>query len=147
MQATTLYVGKKIAPVDSDTLMSRGLQDAITPRFQDKLNLILPIAYISIVILGTFEAWYLGIVSVILVFVLSIFIKILFIPKKMAIYVKYILHDLQNRQADYAKSGDKLRAEAAEEMAERVFELLNNLDHNFLVPDISQTMKMSNGEY
>ena len=55
MQATTLYVVKKIAPVDSDHLMSRGLQDAITPRLQDKLNLMLPIAYISIVILGTFE--------------------------------------------------------------------------------------------
>lgn len=52
MQPTTLWVGKKIAPADMEAELPRGFQDAITPKIQDTFNIILPICYVAILILG-----------------------------------------------------------------------------------------------
>jgi hypothetical protein len=145
MQSTTLYVGKKIAPKDTEHLMSRGLQDAITPKLQDTGNMILPICYIAIFVLGTIEKWYLGAVLLIVALILGILIKIIFIPKKLSFYVKYIIYDLYNRSANYNKKGDKDRAEAAKETGNDVVKFLDSLDPNTKVPDFAFSQMIKNG--
>jgi len=122
-QATTLWAGKKLSGHEFAEQMPRGFQDAITPKNQDRRNIIIPILYLTIIILGSIQTWYAGIVAVIA----TLFIKAIadrFIPADLEYYLLRIAWALDNREADHRKENDLMRADAAHEMADLVKELI-----------------------
>lgn len=142
MQASTLWVGKKIAPEGMDTDAPRGFQDAITPKYQDTLNTLLPIAYILILVLGTIKTWWLGAALLVLVFLLMVVAQ-RFYPQDLNTYLRAIISAMTNKMADYNKSGDKMRTEAAAEMLERLNELYAEIrEQNLPVPSIRDGQQM-----
>lgn len=145
IQATTLWAGKKIAPSGMDKEQPTGFQDAITPKFQDTLNLILPICYVLIFVVGSFEKWYLGIV----VFIAVIFVANVarnFFPNKIKPYLKIVIHSMDNKMADYVKTNDTMRAGAAKEISDQLHNLyLDIIDTDPVIPKFSEIQKMPLG--
>lgn len=119
MQATTLWAGKRIAPFGMDAELPTGFQDAITPKIQDKFNTVLPISYIGTLVLGTFVTWYMGVLLLVIAFVLMSVVQ-RFLPNTIEFYLKWIMHYMANKTADYAKENDKMRAEASDELFEKL---------------------------
>lgn len=145
MQASTLWVGKKIAPEGMDTDAPRGFQDAITPKYQDTFNTILPIAYILILVLGTIKVWYMGVVLLVLVFVLMSIAQ-RFYPQDLNTYLRAIISAMMNKMADYKKAGDEMRTDAAAEMLERLNGLYAEIrDQKLPVPSIREAQQMRLG--
>lgn len=145
MQAVTLFLGRKLAPIGTEAISSRGIQDALTPRIQDRFNTYLPIAYLSILITGSLYKWFLGILCLVLSFIIMIFIKKIF-PQDLLFYTKIIFWDLTNREADYQKNGDIIRAEAAHSFSQSIasyMELL--LIQNRPIPDFNEAKTTSFG--
>lgn len=146
MQATTLWVGKKIAPIGADADAPRGFQDAITPKFQDTFNTILPIAYILILILGTIKVWYLGAILLIVTFVIMIIVQ-RFYPQDVNTYLRAIISAMMNKMADYKKAGDEMRTDAAAEMVEKLQDFYERIkDQKLSVPSIQEAQSMRLGE-
>lgn len=145
MQATTLFVGKKIAPQGMDTEMPRGLQDAITPSIQNFFNTMLPICYVVIVILGSFQYWYFGVLLLIISFTGLAFMKKLF-PNKLNFYLKILIFYMANKVADYAKDGDQMRAQAAQEVSDKLSSYYYQVkDSNAKVPNFTEIKSMPLG--
>jgi hypothetical protein len=146
MQATTLWVGKKIAPVGAETDAPRGFQDAITPKSQDTFNTILPIAYVLILILGSIKMWYLGVTLLVITFVIMIIVQ-RFYPQDVNTYLRAIISAMINKMADYKKEGDEMRVDAAAEMVEKLQNLYERIkDQKMLVPSIREAQSMRLGE-
>lgn len=125
-QATTLWAGKKLAGKQLSEQMPRGFQDAITPKSQDKRNMITPVSYVVIIVLGCIQAWYVGIVAIIgALFVGAIADR--FIPDKLEYYLLRVAWALDNREADYRKKNDMMRADAAHHMADSVKGLIEGI--------------------
>ncbi len=145
MQATTLFIGKKIALQGMEDEMPRGFQDAITPKVQDIANTILPASYIAILILGSLQSWYFGILLLTLSFVgMAIFKK--FIPNKLNFYLKIVMYFMANKVADYAKSGDVMRVEAARDVLDNVGTFyLQVKDQDMTVPSFDEIKQMPLG--
>jgi hypothetical protein len=146
MQAATLWVGKKIAPEGSDLYSKNGFQDAITPKFQTNLNILIITSYLLLFIMSSIKIWYLGTVLLISVFIIKVFIERLY-SNKINKYLKIIIHSMINRIADYRKCGDEMRAQAAEHMLESLDNLYNEIVLLDLpVPSIleSNSMKLGN---
>ncbi len=146
MQATTLFVGKKIAPQGMEAELPRGFQDAITPKIQETFNTILPISYILILVAGSLQAWYLGIAMLIVAFI-GLAVAKKFFPSKVVFYLKIIIFYMTNKVADYAKDGDKMRAEAAQEVSDKLEIFYFQIkDHDLEVPSFAEIKAMSLGE-
>jgi hypothetical protein len=126
LQATTLWAGRAIAPLGSEQMMPTGLQDALTPPWQTRLQLVWLIGYPALLIVGTLQAWYFGIVALVLAFLVSGVVGA-FLPCNAAWYLRVLANNLANREADYQKGGDMLRAEAARETFGRVALLLEHV--------------------
>lgn len=145
MQATTLWVGKKIAPEGIDKDAPRGFQDAITPSFQDQLNTILPISYILVLGIGTWIHWYLGVTVLILSAILMGIVQ-RFYPKKLRTYLNIIIGAMVNKLANYVKGGDSMRADAAQEVLTNLQEFyLEIRDEDPEVPSMVEAKEASLG--
>lgn len=145
MQATTLWVGKRIAPKGMEAEAPRGFQDAITPKMQDTFNTILPICYVLILVAGTVKLWYLGAVLFIVVFILKIITE-RFYPQGVNTYLRAIIAAMMNKMADYKKTGDEMRADAATEMIEKLNDLYIEIrDQKLPVPPIRNAQRMPLG--
>ena len=118
-QATTLWAGKVLAGKELSEQMPRGFQDAITPKNQNRRNTIIPILYLAIIVLGCMQAWYVCIAAVIVALVAGA-IADRFIPDKLEYYLLRVAWALDNREADYRKENDLMRADAARHMASSV---------------------------
>lgn len=145
MQATTLWAGKKIAPEGMDADMPRGFQDAITPKIQDTFNTILPICYLVILVSGSIKSWYLGVVLLLVAFI-GMFIAKTLISNKIKFYLKIINYYMANKTADYAKTGDVMRTEAAKDVSEKLQQLYFDIKDDLLVPDLSEVKKRPLGK-
>jgi hypothetical protein len=104
--------------------MPTGFQDAITPKSQDRRNTFLPILLLAIFILGSFfVAWHAGVVALIArAFVYGMASR--FMPDDLEYYLLRRISAMDNREADYRKNNDLMRAEAAHDMAERLKDAL-----------------------
>lgn len=146
MQAVTLWTGKKIAPFGMDAEVPTGFQDAITPKIQDKFNTILPISYIGVLVFGTFVAWYMGVLLLVVAFILMSVVQ-RFLPNTIEFYLKWIMHYMANKTADYAKENDKMRAEASDELFEKLGVVYEKIKGSGLkVPDFSEIKAMPLGD-
>jgi magnesium-transporting ATPase (P-type) len=145
MQVTTLLAGKRIAPEGMDADAPRGLQDAITPKLQDTFNIILPISYVIILILGSIRIWYLGIVLLVAAFAFEAIIQ-RFYPQDLNTYLRAIIGAMINKMADYKKTGDEMRADAAAEILEELDNLYAEIrDQKPPVPLIREAQQMRLG--
>ena len=147
IQGTTLYVGKLLGEVELARDLPNGYQDAITPGFQTKLNLLNPVLWLGLLIIGSIIGWWLGIVAVIVTaFNYSIIGKML--PKRLGYYVMILMNDMNKRTADYLKNGDKERAKACKLMAKDLTNYyLSIKDIEMPVPDFKYSKNMPVGGY
>ncbi len=145
MQATTLWVGKKIAPKGLDAEAPRGFQDAITPSWQDKFNTILPISYVLIFAIGTWIHWYLGATVLILSVILMSVVQ-RFYPSKLHTYLNIIIGAMNNKLADYVRDRDTMRANAAQELLTSLQEFYLEVREGDLdVPSMTEAKEASLG--
>lgn len=145
IQATTLWVGKKIAPEGTDEISPRGFQDAITPQFQNRLNILLFVCYFLVLVSGTLIKWYLGVPALIATMVFQS-VTGRFYPTKLSFYLKIITEDMHRRIADYTRDGDQMRADAAKEVAENLKSVyVMALSEDFPVPEITKARQVKNG--
>lgn len=146
MQATTLYVGKKIAHPDLKGIMPTGYQDAITPEHQNKMNDLNLILFACVVIVGSIIKWYLGITGLIFeMVILRTIFAALVVPQKLSFYVNLLNINMANRFADYKKNGDEERAKASKEIGDKLTEYFVLLDKNTKVPGIEEANKTEFG--
>jgi hypothetical protein len=124
--STTLWAGRAIAPPDTEALMPTGLQDAITPPWQTRLTLVWIIGYAALLIVGSLQFWYFGVLAVGLALFVSAVARAL-LPRRVDWYLRLLMNSLANREANYQKQGDALRAEAARAMFTRVALLLERV--------------------
>lgn len=146
MQATTLYLGKKLAHPSTQKELPRGLQDAITPKIQDTLNTINIFGWIILIILGTYIAWYIGIISLLAAVILQSLFQI-FMPKNLEHYYLIIQYYMMNKIADYNRDKDTMRTEAAGEVLSNLVEIYENeiKGANTPVPSIIDVKRMPFG--
>ncbi len=84
-----------------------GFQDALTPAWQTRNNLIFMAGIVAVIIVGSLQTWYFGIVGL-LVIVIARAIAEAVMPKEAVWYLHQIATSLANREADYQKAGDGL---------------------------------------
>lgn len=145
MQATTLFVGKKICNPMLQDVLPRGYQDAITPKSQDRLNLIRPTLWVIVLITGSLIHWYLGIIGLIFDILILHNLFSFLVPQNLSYYVNLINIEMANRYANYKKEGDEERALAAKEIGDKLSEYYLNMDKNTKVPYISEAKKTDFG--
>lgn len=116
MQATTLYVGMELAGAETRNIAPRGFQDAITPKYQTRLQGWNIVLLITIIVLAFFIEWYFPLIALVM-YSIALAIAHKFVPSKLVHYVAQIGSELRRRQADFAKENDVMRADAAEEFA------------------------------
>lgn len=122
LQATTLLVGKIIAPEGMDEVAPTGFQDAITPKIQMHFNIIVPLSYLVILVGGSYLEWYLGFLIFVSVVIANAFI-VYFMSKDVLRYLKIIIHYFDNKMADYVKDQDQIRYGAAKEVSNQLHDI------------------------
>lgn len=120
MQGVTLNFGRYMAR-DNELAGPRGFQDAITPKFQDKLNSLLFVVLAVAVIGFFFFKWYTPILAL-FIYGITAGVAAAFAPKQLFPYIGKIIGSLARRSADYAKKGDHERSSAAKDMGQMVGE-------------------------
>lgn len=118
MQSVTLNMGKYIAR-GNVYAGKTGFQDAITPKFQDRLNgFIFVMLFLFIAGFFVFKV-YIPFIALFL-FLISSLIAKAFSPNKLFPYVGKIIGSLSRRSADYRKKGDLERYKAAKNAIQTV---------------------------
>lgn len=138
MQAATLWASRKLSPAGNESMMPEGIQDAITPPWLTRLNILWMVGLLAILVGGSLSRWYLGILGIVLfIFFCVIIEKIL--PKQLAAYIRHIAVSLANREADYRKANDAMRADAAHDFLLEIHRLLEQVTSSGqLVPSIRE---------
>ncbi len=145
LHSATYWIGKKIAPIGSEKELPRGFQDAITPSRHAYLYFFTRILYLIILILGSIKLWYLGILLVLVIAILTKFLGELW-PNNINFYLKILIRSMTNRMADYSKKGDFMRSDAAKEMLEKMENLYVEIrDENLIIPDFMEIRNMRSG--
>lgn len=146
IQATTLWAGRAIVPASYETISPTGVQDAITPPWQTRLQLVWMIGLAVVVIVGSLQVWYFGILALAVALLASGIARAL-LPKRVAWYLHLIVNSLANREADYARDGDTMRAEAARELFYKVSLLLERVaSANQHVPSMQEARSTPTGQ-
>ena len=146
MQSATLWVGKKVAPDGLDKEAPNGFQDAITPKSQNTGNVLVMISYLVLLVSGSFIVWYGGVVAIILTLMASSVVG-KFYADDIGTYLLKIIHSMSNRVADYKKHNDFDRADAANEMLEKLQMLYAEIrDQNIKIPSFKEVRSMKVGE-
>lgn len=123
VQATTLELGKKIS-IDDPNLPT-GLQDAITPSWQTRNNIIF---FIVVALFGVqcFVAlpWYYAVGTFLVVLLFGVpLISLTVVPKPMSkSIIQKITANLQERRKGFEKRGEQAKVEAAEFVLDRIKE-------------------------
>ena len=112
-QSATLYWGKQLQP--NNEFLPRGMQNVITPTFQNFRNIFLPVSIITIVILGfIFFKWYIALISGLCTFIIGGLLSTV-LPKPESKYyydrIQKILHKKKNK---FIKINDSLKLDAIE---------------------------------
>ena len=114
-QSATLYWGKKLQP--DNELLPRGMQNAITPSFQNFRNIFLPISIIAIMIIGLiFFKWYIALLSGPIAFIIGgLFTTLLPKPESKYYYDK-IRNVLLKKKNIFTNSNDSIKLIAIEDI-------------------------------
>jgi hypothetical protein len=146
MQASTLFAGRAIALADSEKLMPNGVQGGITPRWQPILIFACTLGLLSLLVLGSLQRWYAGIAAVLLALLTSLVAQRV-LPGRLATYLRLVAISLANREADYRRAGDVLRAEAAHHFFLRISQLMEwAAANNVLVPTMREAKAAAFGQ-
>ena len=150
LHATTLWAGKRISPTGLGSIgieLPRGIQDSITPRIQNILNIIITIlSPILVVIFGTLIEFYLGITCLVVCYFLTNLTGKLW-SIKLNYYLNLTIISLENRRADFLKQRDLERANAATDVLDDLKNLfLKYGSQNLTVPDLKDIRRMSLGD-
>lgn len=121
VQLTTLGLGKAIGAAESST----GLQDAITPRWQTRNNIIV-LVLLALFAIQAFVAlpWYFAIAAILAAFFIGIpVVARTLMPRPMSkSLMGKLKEDLAERKAEFERNGDALRASVADEVLSRIAE-------------------------
>jgi hypothetical protein len=112
-QATSLWAGKAMAPPEAASSMPRGVQDALANGPESWLGIANPLLLIGAGALSFRFAWWGPIVVLFTYGAFWIIADRTITPRTVDWYLLRLHTTLANRAADYAKSGDVLRADAA----------------------------------
>ena len=114
-QAATLFWGKKLQP--DNELLPRGMQNAITPSFQNIRNLFIPISVIVIIVLGfIFFEWYVALSSGAVTFILGGLISNMLPKPESNYYYRKIHKVLLKKKNKFIKIDNDLKLEAVEKI-------------------------------
>lgn len=122
-QDATLYLGKRLALDNSNSLLLTGLQDAITPKGQNFRNVLFLILLVVLLIYGfIFYNWYIAICLPISTFMIIVpFLKAIVMPKpNSAFYKDKIKINLERRLKSYERNKDVLKTEAIRLVLEKL---------------------------
>ena len=146
MQATTLWIGKRLSAVDSTYTQQVVVQSAVTPKSQDKWNAWWYSIPLTAGGLGFLHAWWGGLLAWIVMLLTMVAAARLFVPTQLEYYLQFIVVELQNRLADYVRDGDSLRADAMQDILPQVQKLLDQARaEQQSVPEIWQVRAMQAG--
>ena len=107
MQTATMWAGRAIAPADFGPTPSNGVQDAITPPWQTKLQFVWMVGLVIVLIVGTLQLWFLGVGALLVAWCTSIATRFE-LPRRAA----------DKRQRDHRRRGaGALRRSAAPSLA------------------------------
>lgn len=117
-QSTTLEMGRSLT--DATVAGDRGLQDAITPPWVTTLFFLSFASFFgSIGYLWYAQGWMLGIGSIVGGLLAISISQVVILPKSGSQHYKdQIYRSMLNRYANYAKSGDTVRADAMAHLLE-----------------------------
>lgn len=112
-QSATLYWGKKLQP--NNEFLPRGMQNAITPSFQNFRNIFLPISIVTVMIIGfIFLQWYVALLSGPITFIFGGLISNLLPKPESNYYYSKIRKVLLKKKRTFMKKGDNIRLSAVE---------------------------------
>ena len=128
--------------------MPRGIQDALADGWPSTVGLVVPLLPFVAAIVGFFYAWWFAFVAFFGAGLLSVLWgKTRFVPRTVDWYLTILAQHAQRRQADYQKSNDALRADAAEHIANVVQELrLLYLGTGIPAPTMEQAQAAPHGQ-
>ena len=125
VQETTLQIGKNLFGAKRN---STGVQDAITPTWQTRNNVITIVLLVVYFGMAMFVfKWYIGVAIFLFTFFVAIPLtsKFLIFRPSSAFIVKKIKNNLLKRKESYKAAGDSLRAEAVTEVLSKMEEITN----------------------
>jgi hypothetical protein len=141
VQAATLWIGKKIAPSGIPGAPSNGFQDAITPKSQTLRNVLVPVLFLGLLVYGFLKAWYVGVSAVATALVVNA-VASRALPNTADYWLMYVIRFLDNREADYRRDNDHMRADAAHHISDLVKSMYKEVAGQDLhVPPIRETRK------
>jgi small-conductance mechanosensitive channel len=117
LQRTTLAIGRKLAP--QNPLLPTGMQDAITPPWQTRNNILMFAGWAAYAVLCfTMLAWYIALGLLLGTFCMGVSVVSLYlVPRPMSKkFVNKIRQSMEARRTGYKKAGDQQRAAAMEEV-------------------------------
>jgi nucleoside permease NupC len=116
-QATTLAIGRLLVGSTEGT----GVQDAITPSSQTKRNLFMFFLVLILFVITTYVyKWYYGILATVISLSIGTAIsRVLRLPGSQQI-VGAVIRDMVRRYDSYRLKGDNLRANAMQDLIERM---------------------------
>lgn len=122
-QEATLYWGKKLVP--NSELLPHGMQNSITPSFQNFRNIFLTISIIGIMVLGfIFLEWYIALISGPITFILGGFLSKL-LPKPESKYYHSKIHKVLNKKKNnFIKKNDSMKLYAVENVIKMFNDIL-----------------------
>lgn len=125
-QATTLWLGKALAPPEAADAAPRGLQDAVSHGWIANLGLSIAMLPFVAAGVGLLHSWWaaLGALAV-AVIAAAVAERTSVAPRTLDWYLLQLLSAMQRREADYARRGDTLREEAASHMTDQLEEALS----------------------
>jgi len=120
MQETTLAIGKKLAA--ENPLLPTGMQDAITPPWQTRNNILVMVGWgVYAIVCFVTLTWYVAILVLLLSFTVALSIAtILLVPRPMSPnLVAKIRQNMEIRLTGYKQTGDSPRAAAMQQVLRR----------------------------
>lgn len=126
VQSTTLWAGRRIGEPEFESQHPKGFQDAITPKAQTTMNILVFILYFAILVIGSIIKWYVGVAGVVIALFSSVIIG-RFLSNDLERYLLSLINNMARREADYRKDNDTMRADAAHDMLERLSLLLKEI--------------------
>ena len=120
-QGTTLALGRLLA-YESSPNSGTGLQDAITPKMQTIINIVVIISFVLLFIVTTYTyAWYHALWVLVITFLASTaFPIILGMRAGSNRIVSVIVSDMKKRRKAYLDSSDELRSNAINDLINRI---------------------------
>jgi len=141
LQATGLWAGKAMIPPEASSSQPRGLQDALTNGWPSTFSFIVSISILTTIIISIFYAWWGPILILfVILFTKSIAERTNVCPKNIDWYLLKLRDHALNRQANYARDKDTMRAEASKNLVS-LLDILLQLYQNSKIP--APTMKIA----